>query len=73
MRSKKTLGWGELALGILLIALGIFSFARPESALAAVTYLYGSLALVTGIIDTVFTSQRAAHGFGPGLSLAGGF
>ena len=39
MRSKKTLGWGELALGILLIALGIFSFARPESALAGVTYL----------------------------------
>lgn len=63
MRSKKTLGWGELALGILLIALGIFSFARPESALAGVTYLYGILALVTGIIDIVFyvkLEQRTA-------------
>lgn len=73
MRSKKTLGWGELALGILLIALGIFSFARPESALAGVTYLYGILALVTGIIDIVFyVKLEQRTGFGPGLSLAGG-
>ena len=73
MRSKKTLGWGELALGILLIALGIFSFARPESALAGVTYLYGILALVTGIIDIVFyVKLEQRPGFGPGLSLAGG-
>ena len=73
MRSKKTLGWGELALGILLIALGIFSFARPESALAGVTYLYGILALVTGIIDIVFyVKLEQRTGFGPGHSLAGG-
>ena len=64
MRSKKTLGWGEL---------GIFSFARPESALAGVTYLYGILALVTGIIDIVFyVKLEQRTGFGPGLSLAGG-
>lgn len=73
MRSKKTLGWGELILGILLIALGIYSFARPAAALTGVTFLYGILALITGVIDIVFyVKLEQRTGFGPGLSLASG-
>ncbi|MGI6027460.1 MAG: HdeD family acid-resistance protein [Candidatus Scatomorpha sp.] len=73
MRNKKTLGWGELILGVLLIVLGIYSFSRPASALAGVTYLYGILALITGVIDIVFyVKLEQRTGFGPGLSLAGG-
>lgn len=73
MRNKKTLGWGELILGVLLIVLGIYSFSRPASALADVTYLYGILALITGVIDIVFyVKLEQRTGFGPGLSLAGG-
>ena len=73
MRSKKALGWGELILGILLTALGVFSFVRPASALTGVTYLYGILALITGVIDIVFyVKLEQRTGFGPGLSLAGG-
>lgn len=45
----------------------------PSRALAGVTYLYGILALVTGIIDIVFyVKLEQRTGFGPGLSLAGG-
>ena len=54
MKKRSAFGWGELILGIVLIILGIFTFARPYSALAGIVFVYGFLALITGIGDIVF-------------------
>lgn len=73
MRSKSRLGWGELIVGILLLVLGGFTFARPSSALTGIVFLYGILAVVTGILDIVFYAQMEKRtGFGPALSLVTG-
>lgn len=67
------LGWGELIVGILLIVLGVYTFFRPSSALTGVVFLYGILAIVTGIMDIVFYVKVETHtGFGPAVSLVTG-
>ncbi len=73
IRNKKLVGWGELILGILLILLGIYTFARPAAAMTGVTILYGILALVSGIVDIVYYIRLERRtGFGPEASLVGG-
>ncbi len=73
MKNRKAFGWGELIVGILLIILGIYTFINPSAAIEGVTFIYGLVALITGIIDLVFyirLEQRS--GFAPVLSLVGG-
>ncbi len=73
MKKRSAFGWGELILGIVLIILGIFTFARPYSALAGIVFVYGFLALITGIGDIVFYIKIQQHtGFGPMVSLVTG-
>lgn len=73
MRNRSGFGWTELLEGILLIALGIFSFVRPGSIVTGFVILYGLLALCMGIIDIVIYVKMEQHmGFGPTTSLISG-
>lgn len=73
MRNRSAFGWGELVVGIALVVLGIFTFARPSSALTGIVFVYGLLAVVTGIADIAFYVKIERHtGFGPVVSLITG-
>lgn len=72
-RQRSYFGWMELVIGILLVALGIFTFLRPGSALTGAVIFYGILATVTGIADIVFYIRMERYtGFGPAVSLVSG-
>lgn len=73
MKKRTAFEWGELIIGIILIVLGIFTFARPSSALTGIVFVYGILAVITGIADIVFYVKMEQHtGFGPAVSLVTG-
>lgn len=73
MKRENGFGWSELLGGVLLILLGIFTFARPESMLTGAVVVYGIIAIVIGIEDIVVYVRLARFtGFGPTLSLIAG-
>ena len=73
MRQRSSYGWLELIIGILLSALGIYSFIRPVDYLTTLIVVYGVAALVTGIADIVFYCKMERHiGFAPTVSLVTG-
>lgn len=73
MRQRSSYGWLELIIGILLSALGIYSFFRPVDYLTTLIVIYGVAALVTGIADIVFYCKMERHiGFAPTVSLVTG-
>lgn len=73
MRKRSGYGWLELAEGILLIVLGVFTLIRPELALTAAVIGYGCVAVLTGISDLLFYAKvERFTGFGPTLSLVTG-
>lgn len=73
MKKRSAFGWAELIIGLVLIILGFFTFARPASALTGVVFVYGLLAVVTGIADIVFyVKMERRTGFGPAISLVTG-
>ena len=65
--------WFELAEGVLLVLLGIFTLARPASALTGFIVAYGAVAVIMGVAD-ILLYVRIAHftGFGPIVSLLSG-
>ena len=66
-------GWSELLAGVLLLALGIFTLARPEGMLTGVVVVYGIIAILMGIEDIVVYVRLARFtGFGPMLALISG-
>ena len=66
MRQRSSYGWLELIIGILLSALGIYSFFRPVDYLTTLIVVYGVAAFVTGIADIVFYCKMERHiGFAP--------
>ncbi len=66
-------GWSELLAGVLLLALGIFTLARPEGMLTGVVVVYGVIAILLGIEDIVVYVRLARFtGFGPMLALISG-
>ncbi len=70
MINRSGFGWIELLEGILLIALGIFSFVRPGSILSGLVVVYGLLALCVGIADIIFYVKVEKHtGLAPTLML----
>ncbi|WP_276947696.1 HdeD family acid-resistance protein [Acetatifactor muris] len=75
MEMKKYSGfvWMELAVGALLILLGIFTFLRPGSLLTGIVVIYGLIALITGV-DDILTYIRLEKytGFAPLVSLISG-
>lgn len=73
MTQKSKFKWTELILGILLILLGIYTFAKPSTALTSVVILYGLLSIITGAADIViYVALERRTGFGPTLSLVTG-
>ena len=73
MKKRSAFGWSELIIGIVLLLLGIFTFMRPYKALTGIVFVYGILAVITGIADILFyvkVEQRT--GFGPAVSLVTG-
>ena len=70
MKREGGFGWSELIAGILLILLGVFTFARPESMLTGAVVIYGIIAIALGIEDiVVYVRLSRFTGFGPMLSL----
>ena len=73
MKKRSALGLGELIIGLILTALGIFTLVRPSNALTGFVFIYGVLAVVTGIAGIVFYVKMERNiGFGPAISLVTG-
>ncbi len=73
MRRRSGFGWLELAIGIILIALGILTFANPDLALTSMVFVYGIAAVIMGIADLVLYMQVERYiGFVPMLALISG-
>lgn len=73
MQKKSAFGWLELILGILFIALGIYTFMEPKFALSGFVIVYGIVAIICGIVDIVFyASMEKRTGFGPVAALVTG-
>lgn len=73
MKRRSGFGWLELAIGIILIALGVLAFAQPDLALTGLVFAYGVAAVVVGIADIILYIQVERYtGFGPILSLIAG-
>lgn len=65
--------WMELAVGALLILLGVFTFLRPGSLLGGIVAIYGVIAVITGIDDILtFIRLERYTGFAPAVSLISG-
>ena len=62
--------WFELIIGILLILLGVFTFANPGFALTGFVMMYGVVAIVMGVSDIVlYVRVERYTGFGPMVAL----
>ena len=73
MRRRSGFGWLELAIGILLIVLGIWVFADPHGALTGMAVAFGLAAVVMGVADIIlFIQLERFMGLGPILSLVAG-
>ena len=73
MRRRSGFGWLELAIGIILIALGVLAFAKPDLALTSLVFAYGVAAVVMGVADIILYIEVERYtGFGPVLSLIAG-
>ena len=73
MRRRSRYGWLELIEGILLILLGIYTLVNPGNMIRGVTFVYGILAVITGISDIVFYAKTERYiGFGPTIALVTG-
>lgn len=73
MRKRSLYAWFTLALGILMIVLGVFSIARPGRMLTVIVVIYGISALISGISDMVSVGRwGSSTGFVPFASLITG-
>ena len=73
MRRRSGFGRLELVIGILLIVLGVFTFANPGFALTGLVALFGAIAIVMGVADIVlYVRVERFTGFGPIVSLISG-
>lgn len=67
------ISWLELVIGIILIALGILVFTKPDLALTGMIVVYGMAAVVMGVADIILYIQVERYtGLGPVLSLTAG-
>ena len=66
-------GWLELAIGMMLIVLGILALARPDFVLDSMVFAYGIAAVVMGVADIILYIRVERYtGFGPILSMISG-
>lgn len=65
--------WWELIAGIVMIALGIASLARPSLAVTGLVYAYGAAGVIVGVADILrYIRVERYTGFGPMVSLVAG-
>ena len=73
MRRRSCYGWLRLVIGVLLVVLGLYSFAHPMKALTGAVLLYGLAAVVVGVTDLVFYCKREQRiGVAPMAALVSG-
>ena len=73
MRRRSGFGWLELAIGILLIVLGVWAFLEPDRALTGMAVSFGLAAVAMGVADILLYIQvERFTGLGPVLSLVAG-
>ena len=73
MRRRSGFGWLELAIGLILIVLGILALARPDFVLDSMVFAYGIAAVVMGVADIILYIRVERYtGFGPILSMISG-
>lgn len=73
MKRRSGFGWMELAIGIVLLVLGVLTFSWPELALTSLVFAYGIAAVVMGVADIILYIQVERYtGFGPMLALVSG-
>ena len=59
MKKNNGFGWADLAVGILLVLLGVFTFVRPDSVLTGAVVIYGITAIAMGIMTLLY--MRGLH------------
>ena len=59
MSRRSGFGWLELAIGVILIVLGVLAFAQPDFALTSLVFAYGVAAVVMGIADIILYISSA--------------
>lgn len=65
--------WMEMAVGVLLVLLGIFTFLRPGGLLTGIVVIYGLIAVITGIDDILtYIRMEKYTGLGSMVSLVSG-
>ncbi len=71
---KKTrFGWLEFIIGVLMVALGIFTFIKPNAMLTGLVAVYAVAAILSGARDIVFCCRtERAVGILPALALISG-
>lgn len=73
MRRRSGFGWLELAIGILLLVLGVWAFLEPDRALTGMAVAFGVAAVGMGVADLLLYIQMERFlGLGPVLSLVAG-
>lgn len=73
MKKLSGFGWLELAVGILLVILGIWAFMNPQMAMTGMIFAYGIAAIIMGITDIVMYIRVERYtGLGPLISLISG-
>ena len=69
----RLVNWWELIAGIVMIALGIASLARPSLAVTGLVYAYGAAGVIVGVADILrYIRVERYTGFGPMVSLVAG-
>lgn len=69
----RRVNWWELIAGIVMIALGIVSLARPSLAVTGLVYAYGAAGVIVGVTDILrYIRVERYTGFGPMVSLIAG-
>lgn len=69
----RRVNWWELMAGIVMIALGIASLARPSLAVTGLVYAYGAAGVIVGVADILrYIRVERYTGFGPVVSLIAG-
>lgn len=73
MTKRSKFGWANFLLGLVLVALGVYTFVRPQIALSGIVILYSLVAILAGAADIVFYVRLKSNtGFGPAMSLVAG-
>ncbi len=73
MKKWSGFNWFEFIEGVLLVLLGVFTLARPDSALTGFIVAYGIVAIIMGVADILlYVKVSRFTGFGPIVSLLSG-